>query len=150
MLSTTSQYALRALAFMAAQEEDEAVLGRRIAQETGIPANYLSKILLDLNSAGVVSAARGMGGGYRLTGKPSAITLDRVVSVFDADVVNPCCLLGYKRPCSDDNACTAHDVWKSTREKLVGFLRSTTLADIAGGAARRGVRRARAKRARTI
>lgn len=131
MLSATSQYALRALTYIAAQGECAAVLGRQIARDTGIPANYLSKILIGLNSAGIVTASRGTGGGYRLATAPERITLDQVVAVFDRDIVNPCCLLGYSKPCSDENACTAHFAWKDTREKLVSFLHLTTLADIA-------------------
>ncbi|MCC6293687.1 MAG: Rrf2 family transcriptional regulator [Bryobacterales bacterium] len=132
MLSTTSQYALRALTFIAANEGVEAVLGRRIAEETGIPSNYLSKLLIELNNAGLVSASRGTGGGYRLTAPPSSITLNRVVGVFDPDVVNPCCLLGHSHVCSDETACTAHAHWKKTRAALTAFLNSTTLADISG------------------
>lgn len=135
MLSVTSQYALRALAFIAANEGEAAVLGRKISEHTGIPPNYLSKILIGLNNAGIVSASRGTGGGYRLTSSPASITLDRVVSVFDRDIVNPCCLLGYKRPCSDENACSAHFAWKDTREALTTFLSATTLADISTKAA---------------
>ncbi len=130
MLSTTSQYALRALAYIAANAGDTAVLGRRISQDTGIPPNYLAKILIGLNNAGIVSASRGTGGGYRLTSDPASITLDRVVGVFDRDIVNPCCLLGYNRLCSDENACSAHFAWKDTRAALTAFLSSTTLADI--------------------
>lgn len=144
MLSTTSQYALRALAYIAANESKGAVLGRRISEDTGIPQNYLSKIMIGLNNAGIVSASRGTGGGYRLTSNPGSITLDRVVAVFDRDVVNPCCLLGYKRRCSDENACSAHSAWKATREALTTFLSSTTLADIsAEEAAHKKPRRAR-------
>ncbi|MCC7233951.1 MAG: Rrf2 family transcriptional regulator [Bryobacterales bacterium] len=132
MLSTTSQYALRALTFIAAHEGVEAVLGRRIAEKTGIPSNYLSKLLIELNNAGLVSASRGTGGGYRLAAPPSSITLNQVVGVFDPDVVNPCCLLGHSHLCSDETACSAHSVWKKTRAALTTFLNSTTLADIAG------------------
>lgn len=155
MLSTTSQYALRALAFIASRHQSGAVLGRTIAQETGIPSNYLSKILVGLNNAGIVSAARGTGGGYALTAPPESITLDRIVSVFDRDVVNPCCLLGYSRLCSDENACSAHFVWKDTRERFVRFLHGTSLADIAKGqpgqsnGKRRSARKTPAKTARS-
>lgn len=130
MLSMTSQYALRALAYIAAREEEESVLGRQIAEDTGIPRNYLSKILIGLNNAGIVSAARGTGGGYRLTANPRSIMLDRIVAVFDRDIVNPCCLLGYSRPCSDENACSAHFAWRDTRASLTAFLGGTSLADI--------------------
>ncbi len=131
MLSTTSQYALRALAFLAASDGKEAILGRTIAKETGIPQNYLSKILVGLNNAGVVVASRGTGGGYRLAGDPASIKLDRVVSIFDRDVANPCCLFGFPKQCSDENACSAHASWKPIRESMMTFLRSTSLADIA-------------------
>lgn len=109
------------------------MLGREIARETGIPPNYLSKILAGLNKAGLVDATRGTGGGYVLNVPPASITLDRIVAVFDQDMVNPCCLLGYSRPCADENACSAHFVWKETRERLVDFLERTTLADISQG-----------------
>lgn len=133
MFSNTSQYALRALALLASRYHMGAMLGREIARETGIPSNYLSKILAGLNNAEIVSATRGTGGGYALAAPPESITLDRVVAVFDRDMVSPCCLLGYSRPCSDENACSAHFVWKDTRERLVQFLQLTTLADIAQG-----------------
>jgi Rrf2 family protein len=130
MLSMTSQYALRALAYIAAHDGDESVLGRQISKDTGIPKNYLSKILTGLSNAGIVSASRGTGGGYRLAEGADGIMLERVVAVFDRDIVNPCCLLGFNRPCSDNNACSAHFVWKATRAALVEFLHGTSLADI--------------------
>ncbi|MCZ2152702.1 MAG: Rrf2 family transcriptional regulator [Bryobacterales bacterium] len=133
MFSTTSQYALRALAFLALSYNSGAVLGREIAEATGIPANYLSKILGVLTSAAIVSATRGTGGGYTLTAAPDTVTLDRVVGLFDRDLVNPCCLLGYGQPCSDENACSAHFAWKNTRAELVRFLETTTIADISQG-----------------
>ena len=58
MLSATSQYALRAMALLASRHRSAAVLGREIARETGIPANYLCKILVGLNKAGIVAATR--------------------------------------------------------------------------------------------
>jgi Rrf2 family protein len=133
MLSTTSQYALRALAYIASRYQTGAVLGRTIAQETGVPSNYLSKILVGLNNAGIVIATRGTGGGYTLAAPPESIMLDRIVAVFDREVVNPSCLLGYNRPCSDENACSAHYVWKEARACLVGFLHGSSLASIAQG-----------------
>ncbi|MCC6262230.1 MAG: Rrf2 family transcriptional regulator [Bryobacterales bacterium] len=133
MFSATSQYALRAMALLASRYRSAPMLGREIARETGIPPNYLSKILAGLNKAGLVDATRGTGGGYVLNVPPASITLDRIVAVFDQDMVNPCCLLGYSRPCADENACSAHFVWKETRERLVDFLERTTLADISQG-----------------
>jgi DNA-binding IscR family transcriptional regulator len=48
MLSTTTQYALRALVALTRLDEGTAVLGRDLSDLSDVPANYLSKILLDL------------------------------------------------------------------------------------------------------
>ena len=38
------------------------MLGRELAEKAEIPANYLSKLLLTLRNAGLLSTARGSGG----------------------------------------------------------------------------------------
>jgi Rrf2 family protein len=128
MLSTTAQYALRALVKLA-EEPAKTVLGRTMAEQTDIPANYLSKILLTLGNAGIVEATRGSGGGYRLSRDPNTIRLIEVVERFDGARIKPTCLLGSPE-CSDENACSAHDSWKGIRNRFLNFLESTTLADI--------------------
>ena len=66
MLSKTSEYALRAVLFLARESRDIPVPAGDIATGLDVPANYLSKILHTLSRAGVVSSERGPGGGYRL------------------------------------------------------------------------------------
>ena len=128
MLSTTAQYALRSLVKLA-EEPAKTVLGRIMAEQTDIPANYLSKILLTLGNAGIVEATRGSGGGYRLSRDPDAIRLIEVVELFDSARIKPTCLLGSPE-CSDEDACPAHEAWKGVRTRFLTFLESTTLADI--------------------
>ena len=133
MLSVTSKYALRALTHLAALPEKESMLGRDLAKHAAIPANYLSKILWMLGSAGIISATRGSGGGYRLRRKPEEIFLFEVVDLFDRTRIAPTCFLGEDRACSDDDACSAHTLWREVRNVYATFLQSTTLADIARG-----------------
>lgn len=129
MISTTAQYALRALAKLADLDSGTAMLGRELAKEASIRANYLSKILLALRNAGLLATARGSGGGYRLAKGPEQIRLIDVVEVFDAPGAKPACLLG-EGECTDDDACSAHHAWKEVRSAYIRFLESTTLADI--------------------
>lgn len=129
MISTTTQYALRALTRLAALPPGEAMLGRDLAQAADVPANYLSKVLLALRNAGLLTTARGSGGGYRLLKNPEAIRLVDVVGIFDAPQTKPTCLLG-KGICSDDDSCSAHSVWPDVHCAYLQFLESTTLADI--------------------
>jgi Rrf2 family transcriptional regulator, iron-sulfur cluster assembly transcription factor len=130
MFSTTCEYALRALVGLARVPDGDAVLGRDLARKAGIPANYLSKILLTLRNAGILTTARGTGGGYRLRKSPEAIRLMDVVVLFDGARALPACLLGGKT-CSDEDPCPAHESWRDIRAAYLEFLESTTLASIA-------------------
>ena len=131
MMSTTSQYALRALARLSRQPEGAPLLGRDLARESDIPANYLSKLLWQLGNAGLVSGARGAKGGYKLQRPADCIRLIDVVEVFDPVRVRPTCLMG-QGECNERNACSAHHAWKRVRDGYLEFLQNTTLAAIAG------------------
>jgi Rrf2 family transcriptional regulator, iron-sulfur cluster assembly transcription factor len=132
MLSTTSQYALRALSHLAAQP-DEAVLGRDLAQAVEIPANYLSKVLLSLRNASLVVTARGSGGGYRLARPASQIFLIDVVELFDEiSRTKSSCFLGRTRACSPDTPCSAHSAWQKVGAEYLKFLTGTPLSAIVG------------------
>ena len=106
------------------------MLGRELAEQAEIPANYLSKILLALRNAGLVATARGSGGGYWLLRPPDAIHLIDVVELFEGPVTRPTCVLGSHRPCDENNACAAHESWKKVRAAYAQFLEATTLAEI--------------------
>jgi Rrf2 family protein len=129
MLSTTSEYAIRALTHLARLPEGETMLGRDLAEEAEIPANYLSKIMWTLGNGGIIHATRGNHGGYRLKRKPEDILLLEVVELFDRERANLACFLG-GRTCDPDNPCTAHDAWKGVREAYLQFLHTTTLCDV--------------------
>ncbi|MBI2214754.1 MAG: Rrf2 family transcriptional regulator [Acidobacteria bacterium] len=131
MLSNTAEYALRAMVFLSQAMPGKVMTGRDLAAASGVPAKYLSKILLDLNRAGMVTAIRGQGGGYSLAREANDIRLIEVVEIFDRPRAHPRCLLSFEKDCSDDAGCSAHDRWKLVRSVYLDFLDSTSLADIA-------------------
>ncbi len=130
MISTTSEYALRALSYLASQVNGNSVLGRDLAREAEVPANYLSKILVSLRRAGLVSTVRGTGGGYRLQRAPHRIRLSQIIDLFDGPDKREGCVLGRHHQCNDDNCCSAHRAWHAVRVAYNHFLTATTLADI--------------------
>ena len=133
MLSTTSEYALRALAHLAHQPQGSVLLGRDLAQAVEIPANYLSKVLLTLRNAGLVDTTRGSGGGYRLRKPADEIYLIDVVELFEEiSRTKPSCFLRHTRPCSNSTPCSAHSAWSALQAAYLGFLVSTPLSVIAG------------------
>jgi Rrf2 family protein len=139
-ISGTSQYAIRAVVYIATNGIDEPVRVGPIAEALDVPQNYLSKTLHQLARAGVLRSARGPRGGFELAIAPERLTLARVTEPFDEVGVRHC-LLG--RPqCGDRSPCPAHARWGAVSDTLQDFFRSTTVADLMIDSAAAG-RRAR-------
>ncbi len=130
MLSTTAEYALRALTVLAALPRGAAILGRDLARHTGVPARYLARILTICHNAGIVQAARGNNGGYWLARPAESIRIGEVVALFDAAAMRRECLLWPGRECSESHPCTAHHDWCAVRTAYSNFLERVTVADI--------------------
>lgn len=139
IFNASATHALRAMAYLAAHPQGEAVLGRQLAEAIEVPVHYLAKVLATLSRAGLLVASRGARGGYRLAKRPGEIALLEIVEPFEGKRVRPGCLLQPDRPCSDDAACSAHGAWSKVKRTYLGFLEGTTLAEIQrhGMAARR-------------
>lgn len=132
MLSTTAQYALRALLVLAAEPSERLVPGKDMARLARIPNNYLSKIMLTMAAAGLVEATRGSNGGYRLRRPAAHIHLIEVVALFDRQIAPKSCFLGIKSECSDCDPCSAHSAWKTVKTELLQFLEGATLDRLSG------------------
>ncbi len=133
MLSTTSEYALRAMVELAQLPPGANALARDLARQADVPVNYLSKILLTLRLAGLVHAARGTAGGYRL-GKPAdQIRLAEIIEQFESVSPQPRCLLNHQHQCSDATACPAHPLLRDAQLATSGVLWNTRLAALAKG-----------------
>jgi Rrf2 family protein len=128
--SASTTHALRALAWLAAHGGEEAVLGRDLARSLKIPPDYLAKVLATLARSGVLTASRGVKGGYRLARPPERIRLVEVVTPFEGRRARTGCLLRPDRPCRDSAACSAHTAWGGVNEAYRKFLEKTTVADL--------------------
>jgi Rrf2 family protein len=133
VFSASTTHALRALAWLAAHAGEDAILGRDLARKLQIPPDYLSKVLATLARSGVLTASRGVKGGYRLARAPERIRLVEVVAAFEGKRARTGCLLRPDRPCRDSAACSAHASWGGVNEAYRAFLEGTTVADIKDG-----------------
>lgn len=131
MISKTSEYALRAVLFLAARHDGGLVRATDIADEIGVPANYLSKTLHALVGAGILISERGPNGGFALATPAAELPLIRIVELFDDLEPRQECLLGRAR-CADDDPCSAHTSWKQTFDHVTRFFRETMVADLLG------------------
>ncbi len=143
MLSQAVGYAITAMGHIAAAGGTP-VLVKEIAEAADIPAPYLAKIINALARRGLVNTQRGVGGGVTLAHPAVQISMHDVATALDDPIVKPTCMLGTAE-CSDDRACPAHKFWSPHREKVMEFLRSTSVADIAAFESRRRWKAARAE-----
>jgi Rrf2 family protein len=86
-LTRASSYALHAVAYMAAQkQQDKPVASHHIAAARGIPERFLLKVLKPLVSARVLLSIKGPNGGYRLARKPDDITMLEILEAVDGPI----------------------------------------------------------------
>src|SRR5262245_59348831 len=82
MLSQTAEYALRA-AVAVAMRQPESPTHDQLAAATGIPPQYLYKVLQFLSRASVVRIHRGRAGGYTLARPAHTISYLEVLRAVD-------------------------------------------------------------------
>lgn len=128
MFSQTSRYALRTLGYLATHRE-RWVLAREIAEETGIPSNYLSKVLAQLRKRGFVTSRKGWGGGFRMKGTAGGVAIAAVLETFDGKRDRDACAFGLGR-CDSDDPCPLHPHWERVRNEYDRMLRRVTLRDL--------------------
>jgi Rrf2 family transcriptional regulator, nitric oxide-sensitive transcriptional repressor len=127
MFSQTVEYALRAVVHLA----DQAPAARttdQIAEATKVPKAYLSKVLQNLNRAGIVHTQRGLGGGITLAKLPSALTILEVVNAVDAFRRIRECPLGIVQ--HGLNLCPLHRRLDSALAMVEEAFNRTTLEEI--------------------
>ena len=129
MLSRSSQYAIRALAYLAVRERGQWVLARQIAAALDIPSPFLAKILQTLAVEGILESQRGRNGGFRLVRNPDRLPLFDIVEAFDKLGQGRLCVLGQK-VCSDESACPLHHTWKHSLNSFRHRLQTTTLTEL--------------------
>lgn len=85
-LTSASMYALRAVVYMAAQENGKPVASHEIARARGISEKFLLKVLTPLVRAHVLLSLKGPNGGYRLARPANKISLLEVVEAVDGPI----------------------------------------------------------------
>lgn len=79
MFSQTADYALRAMVCLAG-EPDRLTPTPELARQTGVPSNYLAKVLQMLASSDLIIGRRGVGGGYKLSKPAEEVSLLDVIN----------------------------------------------------------------------
>jgi Rrf2 family protein len=133
MLNKKTQYAIKALIFLAEHEPYAPVLISDIASKKKIPLKFLENILLELKKEGILESKKGKGGGYFLKIPANKIPLADIIRKIDGPIAMlPCASLYFYERCQncDEQNCGLHDIMIEVRDANLKILENKTVADL--------------------
>ncbi|MBI1362301.1 MAG: Rrf2 family transcriptional regulator [Alphaproteobacteria bacterium] len=142
-MSDGVEWAAHACALLAALPEGVGVSAALLAEFNDLPPAYMAKHMQALARAGVVTSARGAGGGYRLARPASEVTLwDIVEAVEGPEPAFRCTEIRQKGPCAAKPAecrhpCQIAAAFHAAEKAWRGSLKAVSLASILADLARK-------------
>lgn len=133
MLSKKTQYAFKALTFMAERKKEGPVLIAEIAKKKKIPLKFMENILLELRKAGILESKKGKGGGYFFKIEPKDISLAQIMRLIEGPIaLLPCVSLNFYQKCKDcdEKKCGLNRVMKQVRDNTLKILENKTVSDL--------------------
>lgn len=127
-LTTKGRYAVTAMLDLALHDANGPVTLAEIAKRQEISLAYLEQLFAKLKKDGLVSSARGPGGGYRLKRPALVITVADVINAVDETVDTTRC--GGQQNCQGDLRCLTHDLWTDLNNQISTFLSGVTLGEL--------------------
>jgi len=128
-LSRESQYALKAMAYLAEQPPGTVLGAKQVADGARIAGPFAAKILLQLRGGGLLLSHRGSQRGYELARAPSEISVREVLEAVEGEDLFQRCVF-WSHTCSDATPCMLHPVWQSVRPQVADLMGRLTLADV--------------------
>ncbi|WP_425082567.1 RrF2 family transcriptional regulator [Ruegeria arenilitoris] len=126
-LTLHSDYALRVLTYVAIAPERKATVNE-IAAAYQISHDHLAKVSYRLKKTGFLEAARGRGGGIRLSRSASQITIGDIIRAAEEDMALVECL-GQTRTCRIAGVCRFRELFRKALEAYFEVLDAMTLED---------------------
>jgi Rrf2 family protein len=129
LITRATEYAIRAVLFLAKQPRGEIVFKKDICRTQNITPAFLTKIFQPLIKAGIVGSQRGVGGGFYLLKSPHEVSLLDIVQAQEGPLyINQC--LTREGACERDVFCPVHGAWREIRGELMSTLSRYTFAHL--------------------
>ena len=104
----------------------------QLAEETGLPAPTVQKVVSQLTAAGLLRSTRGVGGGLKLARPAAAITLADIVEAVEGPIALTSCSENGRHDCTLEQACSVRPHWDIVNRTLRGALAEVPLTQLAG------------------
>lgn len=131
MISTRGRYALRVLVDLACHAKGGFVPMKEVAERQEISLKYLERIMPVLTRNGLVTAAPGRGGGYRLARNPAECRVGEVLRLTEGTLAPVSCIGGASEGCKRAPDCATLPMWKKFNDLANNFFDGISIADLA-------------------
>lgn len=133
-LTNLADYAVVVMA-AAAREPGVKLSAARVAELTAIPAPTVAKLMGTLARGGLLTASRGVAGGFTLTREPASISVAEVVEAVDGPIALTSCAGNEVTDCAMEGHCAIRGHWPPINKAVRGALAAVSLADLVRPAA---------------
>jgi Rrf2 family protein len=103
-----------------------------LAEESGLPAPTVQKLVSRLVAAGLLSTTRGAGGGLKLARAASEISLAQIIEAVEGPIALTPCVDKGRADCSLEQGCAVRPHWPIVNDALRGALAGVPLSRLAG------------------
>jgi len=125
-----TDYATVVLATLA-QDPQRHRAAAELAEKTRLSRPTVSKVLKELQRAGMVISSLGAQGGYRLSRPPQLITAAQILDIFEGPIAITECSTASSH-CGIEKLCRVGSVWQRVNLGIRGALEDLTLYQLAG------------------
>lgn len=133
-LTTKGRFAVTAMIDLAMRQDQGPVTLAGISTRQEISLSYLEQLFGKLRRHAIVESVRGPGGGYNLARPAGDISVAEIIIAVDEPIDATQC--GGKENChgaeqQSGSRCMTHDLWATLNTKMVDYLDSVSLKDLA-------------------
>lgn len=128
-ITSKTEYAMRALLYLARQDSQVYHLTKDVAENESIPLKFLAQIVRDLGRANIIDASRGPHGGIRLAKSPAKVRAFDIVEAIEGNLALFGCV-GRPEYCERQKGCPICGLWAEAQSEMVKVFKRTTLAEL--------------------
>lgn len=130
-LSSLADYAVVMMSAAARHGGTARLSAGALAEETGVPLPTAQKLMGRLAAAGLLTSARGTGGGFRLAREAGGISLADIVEAVEGPIALTACAEHGRHDCGLEGDCRVKPHMMATSDAVRGALAAVSLASLA-------------------
>ncbi len=131
-LTSLADYAAVMMAAAARHPVGARLSAALLADETGVPLPTAQKLMGRLAGAGLLTSARGTGGGFMLARTAAGISLADIIEAVEGPIALSNCAEGTRHPCALERSCRVRPHLSAVSGAVRGALQGVSLAALAG------------------